>query len=333
MIRRFQPHLRRGAILVWVSVLLTILLAMTGLSIDGARLFIMRAFLQTSADVASLSGVIQLPDTATALARARSVLTTNEASAGAALQDSEVLFGRWDPAARTFAEGAEPLNALRMTASRDTGHSNPVPLFLLPILGQTMADVNAVSTAYAAPRVGGFFSGGFIGMRSVDIGGNANIDGYNFADGPYSDTNSGLPGSVLSNGSMRVHGNPVVTGDARPGVSYTQADVDVTPTIGGTISALTHPADLAPVQIPDSINSSANNNDAVTGVRSNGNTYDPLPPSNNFDAGNNQTATVPSGNYYFNTFTVRGTVNITGPAKIRVAGNWQMNAGGVINIS
>jgi hypothetical protein len=317
---------RRGAVLVWVAVLLPVLLGIVGLSIDVGRLLIARAYLQAGSDMASLSGVIQLPDKDVARTAARDVLTANEPAAGGALEDGEMIFGTWDPPTRTFTPEAEPADAMMLTGSRNEDHSNPVPLFFLPILGESFADTHAVAIAYAAPRVGGWYSGGL-------IGGTAIIDGYDINDGPYGGANSGLPGSALSNGSMTVHGTPVVTGDARPGVTYTEATVNGNPDIGGTIAALTRPFDLAPVVIPTSISSGANDNNAVTGVQSNGNSFDPLPANNNLTVGSNRTGTMPSGNYYTNSFTVQGTLNITGPATIRVTGEWRITGQGRINLS
>ena len=330
MVRK-HPKNRRAAVLAWVAVLLPLLLAMTGLSVDGARIFLGRAFLQASADVASLSGVIRLPSTGAALNAARTVLTTNEPSAGAALADGEVIFGRWDPPSRTFSAGAEPANALKLLASRGADHGNPLPLFFLPIIGQSFSDVHAVATAYGAPRVGGWYSGGLIGMERVDLGRNSTIDGYDINDGAYGGGNSGLPGTALANGSMTVHGSSVVSGSARPGVAYTEATVNGNATVEGETSALTRPLDLAPVDTPTSITGSTNDNSNITGTR-NGKSINPL-SNNGLNNGTNETVTIPSGNYYLSDFSVRGTVNITGPAKIRVTGSWDMTGQGIINTS
>jgi len=330
--RRFTRPRRRGAVLAWMAFLLPVLLAATGLCVDLGRIFIGRAKLQAAVDLASLSAVIQVPNTVAGEAAAIDILTRNESEAAAGYQSGDVEFGNWDPDTRTFTPGGTPLNAARVSAGREAARGNPVPLFFLPILGESFSDVTAVGVSFAVPRVGGFASGGLIGKEHVDIGGTSLIDGYDFNAGPYGGDNAGLPGTALSNGSMVVHGTPVITGDARPGVAFTEATVKGNATVEGTTQALTKPLDLAPVVTPTSITDGANDNSNITAENDMSGESTDVFQGFDLTAGQNETVTIPTGDYYLEDFTVRGTVNITGPARIRVTEDMRITSDGLINV-
>ncbi|MCA9248854.1 MAG: hypothetical protein KDA42_17125, partial [Planctomycetales bacterium] len=88
---------RRGAILVWVAVLLPVLIGFVGLTVDVGYIFTDQANLQAFADVSALTGALYLPTETDAENHAAAVLTNNDASAGAALAAGDVEFGNWDP--------------------------------------------------------------------------------------------------------------------------------------------------------------------------------------------------------------------------------------------
>ena len=319
---------RRGGVLVWTAVLLPVLMSFVALCVDVGVILFTKSELQATADIASLSGAIELPNTTDARAAAVAVVTANDASAGAAMQTADVVFGNWNRDTRTFTAGGTPTDAIQVRASRDTAHSNALPLFFAPIFGSSFADVEAVGISWITTRLGGPVSGGLVGLEWAEVGGTALIDGYDPTAGPYGGTNAGLPGTVLSNGTMTVRGTPVVTGDARPGVSYTEADVRGNSTVGGSVAALTKPLDFAPVVIPTSINAGANDNSQVTS------TGNPINGSNTFDdSGPPETVTnMPSGDYYFSDMNVKRIVNITGPATVRVSGDLHINSQAAIYV-
>ena len=61
----------RGAVLLWVSVLLLIIFGFIGLAIDGARLLNLNSNLQEIADAAALAGAKELDGSSDAITRAR----------------------------------------------------------------------------------------------------------------------------------------------------------------------------------------------------------------------------------------------------------------------
>jgi Flp pilus assembly protein TadG len=114
---------RRGATLVLVAILMTVLIGFTGIAIDASRLYVMRAQLQTTADASAIAGIVEVknkrPTQATALALQyvpqnlveRQVPTVNAA---------DVEPGSWNFTTNTFtplASWTDPaLGAVRVTA-------------------------------------------------------------------------------------------------------------------------------------------------------------------------------------------------------------------------
>lgn len=63
---------RKGATLVLVAILMTVLIGFSGIAIDASRLYVMRVQLQTTADAAAIAGIVEVnntrPTNATAVA-------------------------------------------------------------------------------------------------------------------------------------------------------------------------------------------------------------------------------------------------------------------------
>ena len=304
----------RGAVVVTLAVLVLAMIAFTGLAVDLGWITLTYARLQSYTDMAALSGALQLPNQTLARANARAMLIKNDPVSGNALLDSEIVFGNWDLSNRVFAPGTTPINAIQLTGSRDAAHSNALPLFFIPALGQQFADLRAVAIAYAASRVGNPYSAALIGIEEVDVDGNLYIDAYDPSAGPYGGGNAGLPGTIWSGGLMTVAGTTHITGDARPGYGQTEASIQNNAVVDGTIEELTVPIDnyLSPFTIPEPPNAFSNDNATITGDYILNSSLDFLiePP---------KSAVIHSGNYYFKDFTVKGNLTIISPAVIRIA--------------
>ena len=257
----------RGAVVIILAALLSALIAFTGLSVDMGWITLTYARLQAHTDMAALSGALQLPNQTFARANARAMLIKNAPVSGNALLDSEIVFGTWDLSNRVFAPGTTPINAIQLTGSRDAAHSNALPLFFIPALGQQFADLRTVAIAYAATRVGNPFSAALIGIEEVDIAGSLYIDAYDSLAGSYGGAHASLPGTIWSGGSTTVRGFTHVTGDARPGYGQIQASIQGDAVVDGTIEELTVPIDnyLSPFTIPDPPNAFSNDNATITG--------------------------------------------------------------------
>ncbi|HEX5437010.1 MAG TPA: pilus assembly protein TadG-related protein [Gemmatimonadaceae bacterium] len=114
---------RRGATLVLVCILITVLLGFTGVAFDFGRMYLFKAQLQTTADAAALAGVIDLvnnsPTTAQATALSYVPLNLVEKDT-ATVADSDVVPGTWDFDTHVFTplvSWTDPaVNAVRVIA-------------------------------------------------------------------------------------------------------------------------------------------------------------------------------------------------------------------------
>jgi hypothetical protein len=117
-----RVHNERGQILPIVALLAVVLLGMVGLAVDVGRLYIAKAELSRAVDAAALAGVLELPDTAAAEARAAAYLDENIPDAKASFPGNET-------------------NTLRIQGSRS------VTLAFMGILGIDSMDINATAAA------------------------------------------------------------------------------------------------------------------------------------------------------------------------------------------
>lgn len=115
---------RRGATIVLVAILMTVIIGFAGVAIDLSRLYVMRAQLQTTADATAIAGIVEVKDkrptnAPTAALNYLSPNTVEQQSATMGL--SNVEGGAWDFSTNTFtplASWTDPaLNAVRTTAS------------------------------------------------------------------------------------------------------------------------------------------------------------------------------------------------------------------------
>jgi hypothetical protein len=120
-----MPTLRskRGATLVLVAIMMTVLIGFAGIAVDASRLYVMRAELQTAADAAAIAGIVEVNDkrpanaTTIAIQYATNNVVEHTAPTVAA---SDVEPGTWDFATNAFTTlgtWTDPaLNAVRVTA-------------------------------------------------------------------------------------------------------------------------------------------------------------------------------------------------------------------------
>ena len=167
---------RRGAVFVWVALMLVMLLGVAAMAIDMGYLWVLRNQLQATADAAALAGASQLnvdeaSVKATSVAYAQKNLPPGDH--GTALADADVVLGHWDGDTRTFIPNGTtagpghacsnpipqqkspnclPLNAVKVTTRRAQANGNPAQLFFSPVLGIGTADV--VAESIAGPRPG-----------------------------------------------------------------------------------------------------------------------------------------------------------------------------------
>jgi len=117
-----RMRVRRGATLVLVAALLTVIVGMAGVAIDMSRLYVMRAQLQTTADASAVAGIVEVKDKRplNAVTAAQSYVPFNTVERQLATANP-IEGGTWDFATNTFvplASWTDPaLNAVRVTAN------------------------------------------------------------------------------------------------------------------------------------------------------------------------------------------------------------------------
>ena len=163
----------RGAVVVVTAVLLVVLLVFAGLAIDAGYLYVTRVELQRTTDAAALAAAshVDWGGDLTEMTRianrpAQEFALRNPAARQAVKFDpaSDVELGVFDRYKRVFYPGANPINAIRVTARRSESSPNgPLPLFLMGILGHDTAEVAASSTVMLKPNCQ------TLGIRAMEV--------------------------------------------------------------------------------------------------------------------------------------------------------------------
>ncbi len=114
---------RKGAVAVLMMVMMFAILGVMAVTIDVTRLMSIRAELQTAVDAAALSGVVELMLGGGDEARDTAILYAGRNHAEkqpVVITDADVVFGVWDPDARTFTPlpGAAGANAMEVRATK-----------------------------------------------------------------------------------------------------------------------------------------------------------------------------------------------------------------------
>jgi Flp pilus assembly protein TadG len=132
--------------LVLVAVMLAGLLGISALAIDLANLYGVKARLQGIADASALAAAQELPNETPAKNRAVEYATQNDAANGTIVHPNDVVVGNWDGFG-TFTPAGNPINAVRVIASRNFNRDNQVVLFFARTLGYPRANVSAWAVA------------------------------------------------------------------------------------------------------------------------------------------------------------------------------------------
>ncbi len=179
--RNPAAYRRRGAVLIWVAISLTMFCGFAALAIDMGYLFVLKNQTQTTADAAALAAVSQLPDPAAVLSVAVEYAGKNmpPADHGEVLTPSDVVVGGWDSLFRKFTPGTDPPNAVKVTTRRAESNFNPVPLFFAGVLGFNETDISAVAIAINSDIYqGNCFLEGAIAGEMMIVGEDAIITSY-----------------------------------------------------------------------------------------------------------------------------------------------------------
>lgn len=336
---------RVGQVMIWVALLLPLIIIFVGFTADLGIIYMAQAELQATADAAALAAAQELPgrdpdlnqafDEQVAIDMAVYYAEQNldPAVYGKVLQEGDVEIGTWDKAARTFASGTLPYNAVRVTTRRDasTGENkadNAVRLYFLRILeifgsDKESVDLTAQAVAISGPKVAGEASGGIIGIEWAELGGDGIVDGYD-PSLPYGPGNQHLESGVYSNGWTKNYGTSMLYGDVLSGPGM-PADVYGSATVTGSAQARESLMEFEPVEAPMDISGGSNDNTQITaaGYNHGNKTLRNGPQDNDL---------MTAGDYFFNEVDIKGKLTIEGPARIRVDGDMTVNSQAEITV-
>ncbi|NTU67911.1 MAG: hypothetical protein HGB02_03415 [Chlorobiaceae bacterium] len=160
---------QRGSASIWFVLCLPVLLGFAALSVDLARLNLIKVELQNAADAAALGGAyaISVPSSSkkdqpynwtAAIDRATKVATSNFAN-GAKITDATVETGYWNLKAsavdgKSCGTGCVPYVRATVTIS-STENNGPVKFFFAPIFHVAQSNIQASATAVTGPPSGG----------------------------------------------------------------------------------------------------------------------------------------------------------------------------------
>jgi len=142
-------------VLIIAAVLMTALLGIAVLAVDGAFLMNVRAELQRATDAMSVAAASGLTvGLAEATQRAEQYAQLNPVLGESLdVEGQQMVFGLWEADSHQFIETSGAPNSVRVTA-RLTGGSTPAEpsLFFGPVLGRNQSEVEATSTAALGNR-------------------------------------------------------------------------------------------------------------------------------------------------------------------------------------
>ena len=157
---------QRGAVLIWVTLMIVLLLIMVGVGLDTGQITYTRSQAQSAVDAAALAAVSGLPsrDASQIAARATSFNTNNDyvGSSSNGITSSDVSYVHYDFTTNTIDRYNEPIaTANGVRVARETSHAVATPVFLTPLmnlLGLATSDtenvnVSAVATIATRPAI------------------------------------------------------------------------------------------------------------------------------------------------------------------------------------
>lgn len=172
-----------GGYTVWSLLWFSIYLAMGGMAVDMTDAYRTKTMLQSTADAASLAAVMSLPDEGDGRSQALSYSQDNmlQNINGTVLRGSDVTFGTYEIASRTFTPGDvsnmnfnKPDAALVVTR-RAEANENPLAtnfLRIVNLFGMDLMDWDVNTTAIAIKYVPECIRGGFVAYNRVDTNSN-----------------------------------------------------------------------------------------------------------------------------------------------------------------
>jgi len=288
----------------------TVILVLSGLSVDLGKVYLTRLQLQHMVDASAVAAAAHTPSLDQAVSIAKGIAGLNYPNGSGLITAGNTQVGSWDYKAHIFTPA--PPSSLINKAVRITLTGKPASLIFGPLVGISTINVDAKATA-AAQSV----TCGVTGINSVTLKGNPSVNSYDSSQGPYNVPSSNA--GVCSNGDISLIGNPTIYGNAIPGPGHTATGGTVT----GTRTPNTQPLNFPAIDVGNAATTNDNSkiplaaNDGKGGISLSG----------------KKTVSLPPGTYYLENFGLTGgsTINITGLTIIFVTGQLDVNGSAVVN--
>jgi Flp pilus assembly protein TadG len=153
--RKTKP--RKGAVLVLVTLLLSLLFAMCAFSLDTGNIINAKTTLMAAADSAALATAGEMTasdgyDFENLRATAINYAHINVPEGyGHVIDTNEVCFGVWNPDTHSFTATEDEPNAVKVVVQRSEAHNNPLPFTFGRLFGYETANISAEAIAVGAP--------------------------------------------------------------------------------------------------------------------------------------------------------------------------------------
>jgi hypothetical protein len=169
----------RGAVLPLTALLILVMVWCMALAVDLGHLYLVKCELQRAADAGAMAGALGLfaipagsknplpssPDCSRAFSVCQSVVAANRADNNSIqVLTSDVTFGSWDSASRTFTPTgcANPklVNAVKVVTRKDRTANGPVDLFFAGLVPNGLVNVDLSAQAIGLTGYAGFIPAG-----------------------------------------------------------------------------------------------------------------------------------------------------------------------------
>lgn len=152
----------RGVVAIILTVYLPVILGLFSLAVDMSYYFSTRNMLQVTAESAALAATAQLPDnsactiltSACYVAEQYAEKNMPKARYGSVLANTDVVVGKWDDSAKSFAPWGLPYNAVQVTTRMAAANKNALNLFFAQALGWKSIDVQRTAIAVYGSEAG-----------------------------------------------------------------------------------------------------------------------------------------------------------------------------------
>ena len=290
---------RGGFALVLYAVMIPALIAIASLAVDFGRVELAKTEMRGAVDAAARAACAYIPSDLTSARAAAITAASRNTVDGVSLElrTQDVVFGRWDTSTKTFDAASSSPNAVRISAYRTAGRSNPIPLPIASAIGVAAKDVSMSQITMAIPSTGQ----AIVGLNSIEAKNNLFVSSYNSSvtTSPSQSSHNGA-GGMSSNGQIKGKNGNELWGQATLGPSGSISNVNVS---GGIVNSTTDvPTPSSPAWSPGT---------------------NPGGVSQTFSSSG--TSTLAGGTYWFTSMDVSGTLSFSGPAILYVKGDADIN--------